>query len=240
MEVTGLSHVLQLNAEHSTHPSGCGGSRTREARWFLEPCLLTQHTLVGGRTPFASSRLAGFGVHVPRPSLSILLRVAWTTLLVVRRGLTRPLTTRRAFWNGACKPPMGVWAAASATISAGLAGVDNRQGFTSLLPQICGSPLDFPAGGLLAASLRALLSCRAKQGCMYPICNRLHSRVILFISIKSRNVNIFCHNFLLRLCQQILLKLHHPLIIRRIPRDIRQFQRGYFPPDDIDQPGEFS
>lgn len=41
VEVTGLSHVLQLNAEHSTHPSGCGGSRTREAHQFLKPCPST-------------------------------------------------------------------------------------------------------------------------------------------------------------------------------------------------------
>lgn len=103
-------------------PSGCGGSRTR-----LGP--LNGHTLVGGRTPFASSRLAGFGVHVPRPSLPILLRVAWAGSLVVRRGLTRPLATIRTFRNCSCEPPVGVWAAAPTLGGASLIGVDNRQGF---------------------------------------------------------------------------------------------------------------
>lgn len=40
MEVTGLLCVLlQLDVELQYAPSGCGGSRTREAHRFLRPCL---------------------------------------------------------------------------------------------------------------------------------------------------------------------------------------------------------
>lgn len=227
------AYCLQLNAEHSTPPVDVAG---------VEPALgpLVGTSLWADGRPGADVESAGSGCTYPDRHIGkkhYLLLVVYSfmlagfevriTSLLVRHVddlpvIGSPLIRR----YGGCCPRGSMYA--------------GHKIFTSPLPQICGSPLDFPVGGLLAESFRALLSCRAKQGHTYLTRDRLCSRVILFISIKLKNVNNFCDNSLRRLCQQILLKLHHPLIIRRIPRDIWQVQSGDSPPDDIDQPGEFS
>lgn len=153
MEVTGLSHVLQLNTEHSTHPSGCGGSRTR-----LGP--LNGHTLVGGRTPFAElASSAGSGCtypdrHIDKKHYSLLavhsfifagFEVRITSLFVPQVDGFPVISSSSSWGYGGCCSRGGMYAGHKIS--------------TSPLPQTCGSPLDFPAGGMLAESLRALLSC---------------------------------------------------------------------------------
>ena len=87
----------------------------------------------------------------------MLLRVAWTRPLVVRRGFTRLLATRRTFRNWSREPPMGVRAAPPTVGGAGLIGINNRQGFH--LPSA--ADMRLPAGLSSGRVIGSVSSCFA-------------------------------------------------------------------------------